>query len=124
MILALAFVSTLAEANPKRIHVTAKIEKTTLIGDPDEPKIGDQRITGVVLLDKHNNAVGTGAGSKPLHVVIQKSSQGGTEQGHEHLVPGEGAMLGDQLALVGRSVGALGTMLPVPPVVQHHHQIA
>jgi hypothetical protein len=33
-VLALAFVSTQGEARSKRIHVTAKVEETTLIGDP------------------------------------------------------------------------------------------
>ena len=31
-------------------------------GDPTDPKIGDQRITSVVLIDKHKNEVGTGTG--------------------------------------------------------------
>jgi hypothetical protein len=63
-VLALAFVSTQGEARSKRIHVTAKVEETTLIGDPAEPKIGDQRITRVVLFDpdKHKKEVGTGTG--------------------------------------------------------------
>jgi len=61
-VLGIAFVSTLAEAKSKRIHVTAEVVETTLIGDPDNPKIGDQSITSVMLLDKHETEVGTGAG--------------------------------------------------------------
>lgn len=62
MVLAVALTSTLAEAKSKRIHVIAEVVETTLIGDPDHPKIGDQRITSVVLLDKHEREVGTGTG--------------------------------------------------------------
>jgi hypothetical protein len=53
VVLGIAIVSTLAEAKSIRIHVTAEVVETTLIGDPDEPKIGDQTITSVVLFDKH-----------------------------------------------------------------------
>jgi hypothetical protein len=62
VVIGIAFVSTLAEAKSKRIHVTVEVVKTTLIGDPDEPKIGDQTITGVMLFDKHHTEVGNGAG--------------------------------------------------------------
>jgi hypothetical protein len=62
VVLGIALVSTLAEAKSKRIHVTVQVVETTLIGDPDNPKIGDQRITNVVLLDKHDAEVGTGVG--------------------------------------------------------------
>jgi hypothetical protein len=60
--LGIALVSTLAEAKSKRIHVTAEVVKTTSTGDPAKPQIGDQRITSVVLLDKHDDEVGTGTG--------------------------------------------------------------
>jgi hypothetical protein len=36
--------------------------ETTLIGDPGNPKIGDQRITSVELFDEHEEKVGTGTG--------------------------------------------------------------
>jgi hypothetical protein len=64
VVLALALVSTLAEARSKRIHVIAEVVETTLIGDPAEPKIGDQRITRVVLRDpdKDKKEVGSGTG--------------------------------------------------------------
>lgn len=52
--LAMAFTSAITEARSKRIHVNAEVVGTTLIGDPAEPKIGDQRITSVRLLDKHD----------------------------------------------------------------------
>jgi hypothetical protein len=63
-VLALTLVSIQVEARSKRIHVTAKIEQTTFIGDPDEPKIGDQRIASVALFDpdKDEKPVGTGTG--------------------------------------------------------------
>jgi hypothetical protein len=74
----IAFVSTLAEAKSQRIHVTAEVVKTTVIGDPDEPKIGDQTITSVVLFDKHHAEVGHGAGvctrvslQPPLGALVQ-----------------------------------------------------
>jgi hypothetical protein len=63
--LAMAFTPVLGEARSKRIHVTAEVVETTLIGDPAEPKIGDQRITSVKRLDKHDKhetEVGTGTG--------------------------------------------------------------
>jgi hypothetical protein len=58
----IAFLSTLAEVKSQRIHVTAEVVKTTVIGDPDEPKVGDQTITSVVLFDKRHAEVGHGAG--------------------------------------------------------------
>jgi hypothetical protein len=80
-VLALTLVSTQAEARSKRIHVTAKIEQTTLIGDPDEPKVGDQRITSVALfdLDKDENPVGTGTGICTL-VSVPTSDEDGLVQ--------------------------------------------
>jgi hypothetical protein len=78
VVLGIALVSTLAEAKSKRIHVTAKVVKTTLIGDSDEPKIGDHTITSVVLFDKHHTEVGNGAGvctlvslQPPLGALVQ-----------------------------------------------------
>src|SRR5215475_11363149 len=64
VVLALVIASTLAEAGSTRIHVTAKFVESTLIGDPDNPKIGDQSITSVALFDKHDETeqVGTGTG--------------------------------------------------------------
>ena len=58
----IALVVTLAEARSTHIHVTAKIVETTLIGDPDTAKIGDQRITSVELFDENEEQVGTGTG--------------------------------------------------------------
>jgi hypothetical protein len=78
VVLGISLVSTLAEAKSKRIHVTAEVVKTTLLGDPDEPKIGDQIITSVMLFDKHDKEVGTGAGictlvslQPPLGTLVQ-----------------------------------------------------
>jgi hypothetical protein len=77
VVLGLALVSTVGEAKSKRIHVTAEVVKATLIGDPNDPKIGDQRITSVVLLDKHDTEVGTGTGIctlvslPPLDTLVQ-----------------------------------------------------
>jgi hypothetical protein len=61
VVLALTLVSTQGEARSKRIHVTAEVVETTPSGDPGEPKIGDQRITRVVLIDQREE-VGTGTG--------------------------------------------------------------
>jgi hypothetical protein len=61
VVLVLVVTATLAEARAHRIHVTAKIVETTF--DPDHPpKIGDQIISSVVLLDEHDTQVGTGTG--------------------------------------------------------------
>jgi hypothetical protein len=62
VVLGLALVSTLAEAQSKRIHVIAKVVETTFTGDSDHPKIGDQRITTVDLYDQNDTKVGTGVG--------------------------------------------------------------
>src|SRR5215217_3954078 len=62
VVLALVLVSTQVEARPKRIHVTAEIVQQTFTGDMAKPKLGDQLISSVKLLDKHNEEVGTGAG--------------------------------------------------------------
>ena len=62
VVLGLAFVSTLADAGSQRIHATAKIVETTFIGDPENPKIGDQFINRVVMFDEQDNEVGTGVG--------------------------------------------------------------
>ena len=60
--LGIALVSALAEAKSKRIHVTAEVKQATLIGDPGNPNIGDQRITSVVLVADNGTEVGTGVG--------------------------------------------------------------
>jgi hypothetical protein len=62
-IVALALASTVAEAQAKRIHVTAQVVQTIFTGDPANPQLGDQLITSVVLLDEHHRQVGTGAGA-------------------------------------------------------------
>ena len=61
--IAIALAPTLTEAKSKRIHVTAQIVQQTFTGDDmAKPKLGDQLISSVKLLDKHNDEVGTGAG--------------------------------------------------------------
>src|SRR2546430_13301713 len=76
VVLALALVSTLAEASSKRIHVTAEIVQQTFTGDIAKPKLGDQLISNVELRDKHD-VVGTGAGVctivrvPPLETLLQ-----------------------------------------------------
>jgi hypothetical protein len=62
VVLALAFVSTQAEARSKRIHVTAQIVQQTFTGKLDRPQLGDQLISSVKLFDTHDEQVGTGAG--------------------------------------------------------------
>jgi hypothetical protein len=69
VVLGLAIASTLCEAETKRIHVTAKVIETTLIGKPDKPKIGDQRITSVNLFDDSGKQVGIGAGVCTLFII-------------------------------------------------------
>jgi hypothetical protein len=59
---ALSVVSTLSEANSKRIHVTAHIIQQSFIGDPAKPRLGDRIITNVDLFDESDIKVGTGAG--------------------------------------------------------------
>jgi hypothetical protein len=77
VVLGLAIAATLAEAQSKRIHVTAKVVQQTFTGDSDNPKIGDQLITSVELRDKHDMEVGTGAGActivsvPPLDTLLQ-----------------------------------------------------
>jgi hypothetical protein len=62
VVLGIALVSTLGEAKSKRIHVTAQVVQGTFTGDPDNPKIGDQRITSVELIDDSGTKVGIGVG--------------------------------------------------------------
>jgi Allene oxide cyclase barrel like domain len=77
VVLGLALVSTLAEAKSKRIHVTAQVVQTAFTGESAMPKIGDQIITSVVLFDKTDTKVGTGAGActvvsvPPLDILTQ-----------------------------------------------------
>jgi hypothetical protein len=77
VVLVVAVTTTLAEARANRIHVTAKIVQTTVTGDHDHPKIGDQIISSVVLLDEHETHVGTGTGVctlaslPPLDTLVQ-----------------------------------------------------
>jgi hypothetical protein len=63
MIVALALTSTVAEAQAKRIHVTAQVVQQLFTGDLAHPQLGDQLLSSVVLLDEHNREVGTGAGA-------------------------------------------------------------
>jgi len=63
MIVALALTSTVAEAQAKRIHVTAQVVQQTFTGDLAHPQLGDQLISNVVLLDEHHRQVGTGTGA-------------------------------------------------------------
>ena len=60
--IALSVVSTLSEANSKRIHVTAQVVQQAFIGDPNNPQLGDRVITNVDLFDDSRIKVGTGAG--------------------------------------------------------------
>jgi hypothetical protein len=62
VVLCIAVVSTLAEAKSKRIHVTGKVVESTFTGNSANPKIGDQRITTVVLVADSGTKVGTGVG--------------------------------------------------------------
>jgi len=62
VVLGIALVVTLAEAQSTSIHVIAKIVESTFIGNPHNPKIGDQIINRVVMFDDQNNEVGTGVG--------------------------------------------------------------
>jgi hypothetical protein len=78
VVLGIAIVSTLAEAKSIRIHVTAEVVETTVIGNPKHPKIGDQTVTSVLLFDKHHTEVGNGAGvctlislEPPLGTLLQ-----------------------------------------------------
>src|SRR4029450_8276222 len=62
VVLVVAVTTTLAEARANRIHVTVKIVQTTATGDPNHPKLGDQIISSVVLLDEDETQGGTGPG--------------------------------------------------------------
>src|SRR5215813_3057617 len=62
VVLGIALVATLAAAQSTSIHVTAKIVESTFIGNPHNPKIGDQFINRVVMFDEQDNEVGTGVG--------------------------------------------------------------
>ena len=77
VVLVVAVTTTFAEARANRIHATAKIVQTTATGDPTHPKLGDQIISSVVLLDEHETHVGTGTGVctfaslPPLDTLVQ-----------------------------------------------------
>jgi hypothetical protein len=62
VVLGIALVSTLGEAKSQRIHVTAKVVRTTFTGDPANPQVGDRLITSVELFDTTDANVGTGVG--------------------------------------------------------------
>src|SRR4029453_4761511 len=77
VVLVVAVTTPPPEARANRIHVTAKIVQTTATGDPTHPKLGDQIISSVVLLDEHETPVGTGTGVctfaslPPLDTLVQ-----------------------------------------------------
>ena len=60
--IALAVVSTICEANSKRIHVSAQVVQQIFTGDPTRPQLGDRRITSVDRFGENRTNVGTGAG--------------------------------------------------------------
>ena len=60
--LAMTFAPSSGEARSKRIHVTAEIVEQTFTGEIAHPKVGDQLISSVELVDKNDDQVGTGAG--------------------------------------------------------------
>jgi len=64
MVVALALVSTQAEARSKRIRVTAVIVEQTFTGDMAKPAVGDRLISIAELFDRHDEKeqLGTGAG--------------------------------------------------------------
>jgi hypothetical protein len=64
VVLCIAVVSTLAEAQSTSIEVIAKIVESTFIGNPRNPKIGDRFINRVVMFDDQDMEmeVGTGVG--------------------------------------------------------------
>ncbi len=71
VVLGIAVASILAEAQSTRIHVTVKVVQQTFTGDLANPKLGDQLITSVELLDKTDTHVGTGAGACTIVSVSQ-----------------------------------------------------
>src|SRR5262245_56589743 len=64
VVLAMALISTQAEARSKRIRVTAVIVEQTFTGDIANPAVGYRLISIAELFDKHDEKeqVGTGAG--------------------------------------------------------------
>jgi hypothetical protein len=67
LVLAMAFAPVSGEEKSdgeesERIHVTAEFVEQTFTGDIANPEVGDRLITSVVLLDKNDDKVGTGAG--------------------------------------------------------------
>lgn len=62
VVLGIAVLSTICEAESKRIHVTARVVQTTYTGNPASPQLGDLRVTNVDLLDESGITIGTGAG--------------------------------------------------------------
>ena len=63
LVLGLAVTATLAEAKAKRIHVKAEIVQQDFTGDINNPQLGDQLLSSVVLHNKHGDEVGTGTGA-------------------------------------------------------------
>jgi hypothetical protein len=62
VVLAIALVSTLAEAKSQRIHMTAQVVQALSTGDPANLQLGDRLITSVDLFDDNHTKVGTGGG--------------------------------------------------------------
>ena len=62
VVLGLTVLSTICEAESRRIPVTARVVQTTYTGNPTSPQLGDRRVTNVDLLDESGITVGTGGG--------------------------------------------------------------
>jgi hypothetical protein len=63
LVLGLAVTATLAEAKAKHIRVTAEIVQQDFTGDINNPQLGDQLLSSVVLRNEHGDDVGTGTGA-------------------------------------------------------------
>jgi hypothetical protein len=77
VVIALALVSTQAEARSKRIHVTVEIVQQAFTGDISAPKLGDQLISSVKLSDKQD-VVGSGGGVCTIVSVPESPGEGET----------------------------------------------